>query len=79
LLDHPGQIRGFHPSIAHRTRDAETRYFRTRARSVDKLDDDFAQFAVLAAGEDLLFHQLQVTILGLKISQPCVGATNIAG
>ena len=46
---------------------------------VHKLADDLAKFAVLAAGEGALGHQAQVPVLGLKISQPSVGATNVAG
>ncbi len=50
-----------------------------RAGIVQKLDYDFAEFAVLAAGKRTLGHQTQMPVLGLKISQPSIGAANIAG
>ncbi len=53
--------------------------FRTGAGIIQKFADNFSEFAVLAAGKDTFGHQTQMPILGLKISQPRIGATNIAG
>ena len=79
LLDHPRQVRSLDAAVAHRTGNSEAGRFRACTGVVQKLADDFAEFAVLAAGKDALGHQTEVSVLGLKISQPGIGATNIAG
>ena len=79
LLDDPRQVRSLDASVAHRTGDPEARRVRTRAGIFQELVHDLAELAVLAAGKDALRHQAQVPVLGLKISQPSIGPTNIAG
>ena len=79
LLNDPRQVRGLDAPVAHRAGDSEAGHFRTCAGIVQKLADDFAEFAVFAAGEDALGDQPEVSVLGLKISQPGIGPTNIAG
>ena len=79
LLDDPGQVRGFDAAVTHRASDAEACRFRTRSGIIQKLGYDLAEFAVFTAGENALRNQLQMPILGLEISQPGIGPTNIAG
>src|SRR5579864_6292315 len=79
LLDHPRQVGSFNTPVAHRTGDSKTRCLRTRSRVIQELAYDLAQFTVLTAGENALGHQSQMSILGLEISQPGIGPTNIAG
>ncbi len=79
LLDYPGQVGGFDAAVTHRARDAEAGGFRARSRFREKTGDDLAEFVVLAAGIDPLGDQLQVPVAGLKVRQPGIGSTNIAG
>ena len=79
LLNYPGQVRSFHSPVAHRTGNAEACHFRTGSGFVEKVADNFAEFAMFAAGKNSFRDEPQVPILGLKISQPGIGPTNIAG
>src|SRR5579872_1813073 len=79
LLYDPGKVRSLHPPVAHRARNSKTGSFRLRAGVIQETADDLAKFAVLAAGKHALRHQSQMSVLWLKISQPRIGTTNIAG
>src|SRR5439155_12572731 len=79
LLDDPGKVGSLNASVAHRAGDAEAGHFGARAGVVQEFGDDFAEFAVFAAGEDTLRDQTEMSVLGLKVCEPGIGPTNIAG
>ena len=48
-------------------------------RVFQELNNDFAKFAMFAAGKHTFKHSMEVPVLWVKKSQPGIGPTDIAG
>src|SRR5947208_186215 len=79
LLNDPGEIGSFNTTVANGTCNSKTRRFRPRTGLIQKTGYDLAEFPMFPAGEDAFRNQFEVPIFWLKISQPGIGPTNIAG
>ena len=79
LLNNPGKIRSFHSPIAYGACDSKASGFRTGSGIMQELSYNFSELIVLTARKDLLRNEVEMTVLGLKISKPGIGPTNIAG